>query len=804
MVSQKYSLFVLFLVGIITLSSCSFNKTDVTVEQTLVDEKLLLTLPKESISYVNAVKPILERRCVSCHACYDSPCQLKLSSMDGILRGASKKNLYDINISGTPPTRLNIDAKTTKQWREKGFSTVLNEGVNTPRENLEQSVFYQMLRLKQTNPQSRVGMLSNDFDLALDRNQVCPDLAQFPDYRDSHPTWGMPYAMPNLTSQEYKTLVQWLAQGSPVEEKPKKNKKMLTQISQWEQFLNGNSNKEKLSSRYIFEHLYLAHIHFANSPDREFYRLVRSTTPTGQVIDEIASVFPFDDPGSAPFYYRLKSYDASIVVKNHIVYEFSPQKMARYKALFIDSDYKVNTLPSYDTSIAANPFKVFQAIPANTRYRFLLDDAKFFIEGFIKGPSCRGQVALNVIEDQFWVFFLNPDHYINSNDSDFLKDYVNDLTIPSELGDDTLNLIAGWTTYREKVDKYWNAKKSDFLKGKEGSLTQAMESVWDGKGTNPNAALTIFRHLNSASVDYGLLGDAPETAWVIDYPLFERIHYLLVAGYNLYGNVGHHFNARIYMDFLRMEAEDNFVAYLPANKRKEILESWYVGIRGNIERAADNSTGWLDKELVIGYKTDDPQTELYQHLKNRIGNLADSTHTFYPNKHSVDVVMNKEKRSLAEIKADNAMEKISEIKGALLQVFPELVFLRIRNTAEKNDFVYTLIHNKSYKHVSSMLADASEDKDIRDLEHASLTVVKGLLGAYPNFFFDVELNQIDNFVERYTHIKNRKDYEQFVELFGVRRTNTEFWAVSDWFQDYADEQQPVLSGLFDLNRYHNR
>jgi len=193
------------------------------------------------------------------------------------------------------------------------------------------------------------------------------------------------------------------------------------------------------------------------------------------------------------------------------------------------------------------------------------------------------------------VFFLNPDHYINSNDSDFLKDYVNDLTIPSELGDDTLNLIAGWTTYREKVDKYWNAKKSDFLKGKEGSLTQAMESVWDGKGTNPNAALTIFRHLNSASVDYGLLGDAPETAWVIDYPLFERIHYLLVAGYNLYGNVGHHFNARIYMDFLRMEAEDNFVAYLPANKRKEILESWYVGIRGNIERAAYNSTGLLDK-----------------------------------------------------------------------------------------------------------------------------------------------------------------------------------------------------------------
>ena len=39
--------------------------------------------------YWQDVKPVLEQRCVVCHACYDAPCQLKLSSIEGIERGAS-------------------------------------------------------------------------------------------------------------------------------------------------------------------------------------------------------------------------------------------------------------------------------------------------------------------------------------------------------------------------------------------------------------------------------------------------------------------------------------------------------------------------------------------------------------------------------------------------------------------------------------------------------------------------------------------------------------------------------------------
>mgnify|MGYP000019416243 CR=1 FL=1 len=44
----------------------------------------------------------------------------------------------------------------------------------------------------------------------------------------------------------------------------------------------------------------------------------------------------------------------------------------------------------------------------------------------------------------------------------------------------------------------------------------------------------------------------------------------------------------------------------------------------------------------------------------------------------------------------------------------------------------------------------------------------------------------------------------FIALYGVRRTNTGFWEIADWFHDQYARERPVLSGLFDLNRYRNR
>ncbi len=766
----------------------------------IVEPDALSFMVTEPVSYEHQVKPVLERRCVICHGCYDAPCQLKLSSIEGLRRGASEELVYNSRrITPMQPTRLFVDAKSTAEWRSRGFHAVLNEQQQTPENNLKDSVMYRLLRLKQQHPQPQEDQLPDSFTLGLYREQTCASLDTMDDYAEEHPLWGMPYAMPNLSEREYRTLVSWLAQGAPAPPPPGPSAAVMPRVEQWERFLNRSSRKQQLVSRYLYEHLFHAHIHFAGSPPREFYRLVRSRTPPGQAVDEIPSVRPYDDPGRALFYYRLQRYHPSIVAKNHIVYRFSAQRMERYRELFLDPDYEVGELPSWQPEIASNPFKTFAAIPAISRYRFLLDDAYFFIQGFIKGPVCRGQIALDVIEDQFWVMFFDPNQPVITNNAQFIGKMANELQVPAD-GGSNLDLLRIWTEYWRGQRRYMENKQAWFKTIGTHKLDHAMNYLWDGDGHNPNAALTVFRHFDSGSVAYGLVGDNPETAWVIDYPLFERIHYLLVAGFNVYGNVGHQISTRIYMDFLRMEGEDYFLAFLPVNRRKEIRDSWYVGQRSSIEKLFSAPQAWLSTESVTDYQTDDPQKELYQHIKERLAGVARQAEA--RNLCGRDSCR-KPASEMAQKQAEQAMEKIARLRGENLHAFPDVAFVRIEMEEPGQHFAYTLIRNKAYKNVTSFLADERE-RDRADIERDSMTVVNWLEGSYPNLFFSVKLSEIKDFTELCAAIRSREDYKKFIDRYGVRRTNPEFWKLADWFQEEHARNKPVLSGLFDLNRYQNR
>ena len=155
---------------------------------------------------------------------------------------------------------------------------------------------------------------------------------------------------------------------------------------------------------------------------------------------------------------------------------------------------------------------------------------------------------------------------------------------------------------------------------------------------------------------YGLVGENPETTWVLDYPLLERIHYLLVASFNVYGNLVHQLSTRIYMDFLRMEGEDQFLAFLPVGKRKAIREAWYTGQRRMIERLFPAPKDWLKVESVSGYKTDDPQKELYQLIKDRLDVVAPGAHAM---NHCGKKNCAQASLDAAHLRVDRAMEKIS-------------------------------------------------------------------------------------------------------------------------------------------------
>jgi hypothetical protein len=795
---KQMTTLVVFTLLTLLLTACSSSEKSITADQATVEYDLLYTLPEETISYDEKVRPVLENRCVVCHGCYDAPCQLKLSSPEGIHRGANKKKVYNASrLTADAPTRLFVDAMTTEEWRQKGFEPVLNEGEVNKVRNLEDSVMYRMLRQKQLYPQARTGMLSDDFDVSLDRAQTCPTLDEFDVYAAKHPKGGMPYALPNLNRKEHTTLVHWLAQGAPMPEDKAPSNVATKQIKQWEAFLNGDSNKEKLFARYLYEHLFQAHLHFEGTGDREFYRLVRSNTAPGQPVEIIPTRRPYNDPATE-VYYRIMRHQGSIVAKTHMVYELSSNRMQRYKELFFDTDYEVTRLPSYEPTVASNPIKTFAAIPVRSRYRFLLDEARFFIEGFIKGPVCRGQTALSVIEDQFWVVFFDPDAKIMSLDDEFLNKTADYLSSPTEL-EDNFSLLASRRHYKKLIEKYFDTKVAAIKDNGPVSIEDAMNYIWKGDGENPNAALTIFRHLDSASVNFGFIGDYPETAWVIDYSVLERIHYLLVAGYDVYGNLGHQLNSRLYMDFLRTEGEDYFLTLLPAEKRRVIRDNWYQGIRKSDKDIA-RIDRWMNKEFVSGFKTENPQLELYQHLEQYLGLLAGDGD--YINRCTTE----KCKPNVSEeiLRVDKAMQHATEMHGLIVKFLPDVAFLRVKMGGKpEDDLAYTMISNKAYKSVSSMFQNESLD-DRRDYKDDTQTVVRWLEGVYPDFFYVIELDDIERFVADYNAIENRQHYEAFVARYGQRRTSEDFWQHADWFNQQYEREQPRLSGIFDLNRYQNR
>ena len=76
----------------------------------------------------------------------------------------------------------------------------------------------------------------------------------------------------------------------------------------------------------------------------------------------------------------------------------------------------------------------FEQIPLESRYNFLLDDIKYFIMTFIRGPVCKGQIALNVINDHFWIAFKDPKYDETILNKEFIKQNQKNLSLPNEYG----------------------------------------------------------------------------------------------------------------------------------------------------------------------------------------------------------------------------------------------------------------------------------------------------------------------------------------------------------------------------------
>jgi len=759
-------------------------------------DPIAVQLPTHSVSYLHEIKPILDKRCAVCHSCYNSPCQLKLNSYEGVDRGGSKKSVYNATrLTTMDPTRLFVDAKTTEEWRQKDFHTVIESSVSG---GLNNSLMLQILNHKMKNPESTGEYRSEAEDLTCSETSI-----ELDGYLSKHPNRGMPFGFPPLKQQEFELIAGWLAQGArgPTDAEQQKltspKEVDAAEIEKWESFFNNPDPKYAMTARYLYEHLFLAHIKF-DSDTNEYYELLRSTTPPGSPVELINTVRPYDDPGTEAFYYRFRKIHSTIVHKTHMVFDFDDAALARYKELFIDPDWLEEPhLVGYSESGSANPFESFGQIPPRSRYQFLLDNSHYIIMTFIRGPVCRGQIALNVIHDHFWVMFQDPDHDLSVQYPGFLKLQKNNLIMPIEKGSrfPVIDLVGN--KYDKALSAYYEARQNYYMTHNYDG--QGYDAIWKGNKASDSPILTVYRHFDSASVHKGVLGDLPRTMWVMDYPQLERIYYALVAGFDVYGTLGHQLAVRLYMDGLREEGESYFLGFMPEEQRRPMMESWYKGV--DPKNVTYYDAGIPSK---IQFKTDDPKREFIEEIVNNhilpeTGIKFDKVN-YLPAGKEFPPLPDQYETMADYLQAFRSVSQPGTEFFSLVDDFnANVVYIRIRKN-DGTDAVVSLVINRWHDNVTFMF----NEKKALDPTKDNADFLVGFYGSYPNYFIDIQQDDLPDFFDLLANLSKLSEEEASMRFrkYGINRANTNFWEHYDWFQERFNREQPVQSGLFDLNRYY--
>jgi hypothetical protein len=751
-------------------------------------------IPTRHIDYTKEVKPILDKRCAVCHSCYNSPCQLKIDSFEGTDRGASKKAVYNgSRLRSMDPTRLFTDAQSTEEWRKKEFFSVTESKASG---GSNDSIMIEILSHKINNPKSVGEYHSEADDLTCSQN---PE--ELGGYLKKHPNNGMPFGFPALKPEEFDIIAGWLVQGAKGPDAAQQEILITPKVSdalairQWEIFLNQDDAKHAMTARYLYEHLFLAHIKFG-TPTNEYYELFRSKTPPDEPVDLIATVRPYDDPGVPRIYYRFRKIHSTIVHKTHMVFDMDDAKLLRIKELFIKPEWlqRPHTV-GYGAKLGANPFVAFEQIPPRSRYQFLLDNSHYILMTFIHGPVCKGQIALNVINDHFWVMFLDPEYDLSVAYPAFLRLHSANLRMPIEVGSDMRVFNALTDEYKKAAVEFYKARQDYYTSHHYDGL--GYESLWKGNKASDAPLLTVYRHFDSASVYKGVMGNLPKTMWVVDYPLLERIYYALVAGFDVYGTVGHQLALRLYMDHLRIEGESYFLDFLPVALRQEVMQSWYKGID---LKDIDYYSSTLPAK--ISFVTDEPNREFIEYMVNK--HISPATNIAFDavNYERGNIVYRglPDKNTTKDdyLKAFRAISRPGSPFFTLMNDHNiKIAYMRLRLKNGK-DLAISIVINQWHSNVTHLFGEKAQ----LDLSKDSADFITGLIGSYPNYFFDVREEDLPDFFDLLAHFdKSPRAYERLAK-YGVNRAEDRLWDTYDWFQKRFYEDEPVSAGLFDLNRYY--
>ena len=520
-----------------------------------------------------------------------------------------------------------------------------------------------------------------------------------------------------------------------------------------------------------------------------FFRVVRSRTPSGEPVEEIATQRHNEDPG-LQVYYRFVPVADVIVHKTHITYAMSPDKLQHVKSLFLSDDWSTDKVPDYGAFSRSNPFATFAAIPAQARYQFMLDDAEYFVRTFIRGPVCRGQIATDVIRDNFWVFFQDPEHDTYVTDQAYQNKVAPFLAVPGQF-DELSTVLSFWGRYKKKRNTY------EKLRGKRYQHAELPDwsHIWTG---NDQALLSIFRQHDSATVRKGLIGEVPQTMWLMDFPLLERTYYQLVVNFNVFGNVAHQAQTRLYFDLIRNGSEVNFLRLMPRNTRQTTLNDWYQK-SGKVKLWLDYTTIDTHTKSALGLpKSDSARVFANQALQR----FADINARPDPINRCRGAYCHRQGLNAEAATVEQSLSRLSSRPAAgfkAINYLPEASMVRVELSDGERE-VYSVLRNRAHSSNVAFLMGES-------LRYQSglytLTLYPEVLSSYPNFIFNVKANDVSYFVTALEQVSDEASFRKVVEHWGIRRTHPQFWEYFHDLSEHIREHEPLETGVLDMNRYDN-
>lgn len=744
-------------------------------------------------TYLAEIQPIFNKRCVACHGCLGSPCNLKLTSFRATERGAMGRNPYSIHLEDYQRTGLDV-VRTTDEWRKRGFYPVLSRG-GSKLENRYRSLLYQMV---EAGTRYNKPGFSRKPLMPVYTNRYNHQCRATPDGLKAHlienPAAGMPFGLPALDENEFKAVRDWVAAGSPgptdAELHAAKKVNNAAAVLAWERFFNADDKKSRLVARYIFDHVFLATIVLKESPG-DFFRLVRSKTPPERIvknangrdktvrlpIEIIDTPLPYTDPhtyaGVDRFYYRLDKITAPIVQKNHFVWHLALADIDHLKTLFLAPEWDDKAKLDAPWGIG-NPFEVFQAIPTEARYRFLLENSELIVSGITYGPVCLGQTATYAVKDQFWVYFVDPKHDVS--------------VLNPKLGLET------WDTFMDRSilgnDTYEAAYGAALAKLRPKGYT--IDAIWNGDGKNPNAWLTVLRHESNVSVIKGRQGGIPRTQWLMDYSGFERLYYDTVANFRYWSGDIPKLETLVFFNFLRQEFEDNFLLLLPEGVRAKIRGEWTQGI-GEVGLEVMPFAG-ADQPTQVETSKRDPLFSLIDDIQVQMGEAVSGP------------VDDLNPRVKPNVSLDDPIESYDDwVKAVSLltatrsykfpRYLPSVILLKLNDGDQSR--VYSLIANRVYATQDTLFFQ--NGLELPDLY--TMSIYPTIIGGFPNYFMEMDLADAGDFLRTLRDVQSLADWNKLRDSYAILRNSARLWSLYDWFTQWNLDNRGIEAGYLDLSYY---